>query len=123
MTNNNLAEIKIENLNKLERLYAGLNVLTNLNLNNNSNLLYLFAHKNNLTTIDISNNPRLLQVVIENNKLTNLNLANGNNSGLNIMKVKGNPNLTCIKVDAGFTPPTNNTWVKDATANYNTTCP
>ena len=39
---------------------------------------------------------------------------------MNSFKAYDNPNLTCIKIDNGFTPPSN--WVKDNTASYNTNC-
>jgi len=53
------------------------------------------------------------------NNLTSLNLANGNNAVLTTMWANGN-DLSCIRIDSGFTPPTG--WRKDPATEYSADC-
>jgi hypothetical protein len=55
-----------------------------------------------------------------NNNLTSLNLANGNNEILREMDAFSNPDLICIQIDLGCTPPPQ--WEKDLQAEYSDNC-
>lgn len=120
-SNNQLTNLNLSNNTKLQRLRCQQNQLTSLDVSSNTDLQYLECWNNQITSLDVSNNNQLIQLYCVNNALTSLNAANGNNTNFTSFGVEGNPNLSCIKIDAGFTPPS--TWTKDNTASYNTTCP
>ena len=104
-------------------LYCAFNNLTSLNLSSNIALEELYCHSNSITNLDFSTNTALTKLNCSSNALTSLNVANGNNAsftGTNDFIASNNPNLTCIQIDAGFTPPT--VWQKDATASYSDDC-
>lgn len=118
---NKLTNLDLSNNTKLQRLRCQQNQLTSLDLNSNTDLQYLQCWNNQITSLDVSNNTKLVQFYCINNALTSVNVANGNNTNFNSFGVEGNPSLSCIKIDTGFTPPS--TWTKDSTASYNTSCP
>ncbi|MEX6625332.1 T9SS type A sorting domain-containing protein [Tenacibaculum salmonis] len=97
-------------------LACGGNNLTTLNLTQNINLERLFCMNNQLKKLALSNNTKLTLLYAYNNNLNTLNVANSNNNNMNIFHVINNPDLKCIQVDNGFTPPSS--WVKDAIAYY-----
>ncbi|RED47139.1 putative secreted protein (Por secretion system target) [Winogradskyella eximia] len=70
--------------------------------------------------MNVSNSTSLNQLLCYSNSLSSLNLANGNNSSLAGFVAVSNPDLTCIQIDAGFTPPAN--WQTDTTASYSDDC-
>ncbi len=107
----------------ITRLAMFNNAITNIDLSSNTLLTQLLLESNQLTTIDISMLSLLTDFKAHSNSLTSVNIANGNNSNMWRMQLQGNPSLTCIKIDQGFTPPTNNSWIIDTTANYSTSCP
>ncbi|CAM1339315.1 cadherin domain-containing protein [Tenacibaculum aestuarii] len=142
ITNNKLSNLNLQNNSSLINLICSENQITSINLgslteikdfNINRNklssldvsklvkLTQLQVYNNNLSSIDLSNNINLKSFMAYNNNLTSLNIANGNNANMTYMNASSNPDLTCIKIDAGFTPPS--TWTKDSTASYNTSCP
>jgi len=55
------------------------------------------------------------------NQLTNLNVANGNNINLTTFWADNN-DLDCIRIDSGFTPPTDGSWTKDPDTEYDPNC-
>ena len=112
----------IEAFSNITTLICSSNSLTSIDVSYNTKLVYLYCFNNELTSLDVSNNTQLVEFDARNNQLTNLNIANGENGNFLVMEVNNNPNLSCIKIDIGFTPPTDGTWIKDATANYNEDC-
>ncbi|QNK77474.1 T9SS type A sorting domain-containing protein [Winogradskyella sp. PAMC22761] len=113
----------IEAFVNVTNLYCAFNNLTSLNLSSNIALEELYCHSNAITNLDFSTNTALNKLNCSSNALTSLNVANGNNAsftGSNDFIASNNPSLTCIQIDAAFTPPT--TWQKDATASYSDDC-
>ncbi|SDS39323.1 Por secretion system C-terminal sorting domain-containing protein [Polaribacter sp. KT25b] len=105
--NNSLTTIDVSNNLSLTRLHAGFNKLTSLDIRLNTNINELFCH--------------------ENSGLETLLISNGNNSNFIYMKAYSNASLTCIQVDAGFSPPANSGqyvvgWTKDTQASYSENC-
>lgn len=103
------------------------NNLTTIDVSNNTNLTRLHCGSNQLTILDVSDISTLEQVHCQNNQLVELNVANGNNSNFIYMKAYNNPSLTCIQVDAGFSPPANSGqynvgWTKDNQSSYSENC-
>ncbi|MCI2228605.1 T9SS type A sorting domain-containing protein [Polaribacter sp. MSW13] len=103
------------------------NNLTTIDVSNNTNLTRLHCGSNQLTILDVSDISTLEQVHCQNNQLVELNVANGNNSNFIYMKAYNNPSLTCIQVDAGFSPPANSGqynvgWTKDNQTSYSENC-
>ncbi|WP_407556675.1 T9SS type A sorting domain-containing protein [Winogradskyella sp. 4-2091] len=140
---NSLSSIDINQNSALEFLTLENNQLTSIDLQANVNLEILNVSENQLTTLVISNNPLLIDLELDdnqittldvssligldylnaaNNQLTTLNVANTNNVNISVMNALGNSNLSCIQIDAGFTPPTDNTWRKDAGTSYSDDC-
>ncbi len=119
---NQLQSLDISNNTSLEHVVVDHNELTSLDVSQNVNLLTLGVQVNQITSIDVSNNPNLYVLNAWENQLTSANVANGNNVNVTFMKLQDNPNLSCIKIDAGFDPSTAQNWVKDETAMWNTEC-
>ena len=118
---NLLTNLDISNLTSLESLYLASNLIDNLDTSNSPLLKSLVVSNNPLSFIDVSSNPKLAQLWAQNNaSLTTVNLANGNNQILSDVSLNHNDNLSCIQVDAGFTPPSS--WKKDDTATYSDNC-
>ena len=117
----------IEAFINLTRLDVPNNNLTTINVSNNTNLIRLHCGSNQLTILDVSDISTLEQVHCQNNQLVELNVANGNNGNFYYMKAYGNPSLTCIQVDAGFSPPANSGqyaagWTIDNQTSYSENC-
>ena len=113
----------LEAFMNITRLAMFRNTIQNIDLTFNTQIRQLLLETNQLTTIDVSMLSFLTDFKAHSNLLINVNLANGNNANMHRMQLQGNSSLTCIKIDTGFTPPTNNTWLKDSSANYTTSCP
>ncbi|RSK40349.1 T9SS type A sorting domain-containing protein [Mangrovimonas spongiae] len=117
----------IEAFVNITRLDCYSNNLTALDVSNNLALTRLHCAANQIETLDISANTLITDIQCHNNGvLYELNLANGNNSNFVWMKAYGN-SLSCIQIDAGFTPPTdagayNPGWTKGGTAFYSEDC-
>ncbi|WP_452225778.1 T9SS type A sorting domain-containing protein [Lacinutrix cladophorae] len=86
-----------------------------------TNITGLYCYDNNLTSLDVSANIFLIDLFCDNNNLTSLNIANGNNANMINFDATSNATLTCIQVDAGFTPNSAG-WQKDAMASYSDNC-
>lgn len=118
----------IEAFTNLTRLDCYTNNLTSIDVSNNVSLTRLHCADNQIETLDISANTLITDIQCHNNGvLYQLNIANGNNSNINWMKAYGNPSLTCIQVDAGFSPPANSGlyvagWTIDNQTSYSENC-
>ena len=143
-SHNSLTTINTANNTALSDISLEDNLLTTLDLTNNSNLYQIIAHDNNLTSISFPSSPTLLEIVwVYNNSLTNidltmapilatlrfednelvfLDLRNGNNTNINTMDARENPNLQIICVDDVVFASNATNWNKDATAEYSETC-
>ncbi len=141
---NQLTSLNLSNNIALINLNCSDNKITNLNISNNTSLKLLKCQNNQLISIDISKNTALDNLYCSNNqivginisdnialvwldcsgnKLTSLNVANGNNNNFvpnldanHPFDARNNPNLECIQIDKGFTPP--EYWKKDETASW-----
>jgi hypothetical protein len=102
--------------------------------------LVAFANPS-LTSIDVSQNTKLTQLLIEQTgvsggldfsmlsvlvdfkahttAITGINMANGNNSNITRFNVV-NSAVTCVQIDAGFTP--NSNWNIPPSGNYSASC-
>tara|TARA_R110002033_G_scaffold1389_1_gene12260 strand:- start:8784 stop:11156 length:2373 start_codon:yes stop_codon:yes gene_type:complete len=118
--NNNLTNIDVSTNTNLLELACANNNLTSLNVSGATALEQLNCSENSITSLDVSANTNLYDIIVNNNALISLNLANGNNAALTSFIATSNAALSCIKIDAGFTPPSN--WQKDATASYSDDC-
>lgn len=141
---NLLTNLNVSSLTNLGELRCYLNQLTSLNLSTNDNLFHIwcfdnqisnltlpnnntivqsiYCNNNQIATLDVSNYSSLSVLNCSNNLLTELNLANTNNINITSVDCTNNSSLSCIQIDNGFTPPSNGTWIKDATSNYNVNC-
>ncbi|AUC14555.1 hypothetical protein BTO06_05070 [Tenacibaculum sp. SZ-18] len=119
---NDLTTIDLSNNIQLQTLYCNGNQFTSIDLTNNTNLVEFTCDSNQLTALDLSVNSALRTLSCVSNQLASLNLANGNNSNMTQMFAGTNASLSCVQIDAGFTPPTDGTWLKDSTASYGDNC-
>jgi len=94
--------------------------LTALDTSNNAALIQVFCGLSGITSLDFSNNPNLTWVDAFASEVTTLNIQNGNNAAITNFIASSNPSLSCIQIDAGFTPPSS--WLKDAAATYSDNC-
>ena len=121
---NSLSSLDLPPSTVLNTLNCSLNLLENLDLSQNPGLTHVYCNDNLLTHLGLTENPALESFFCHNNSLTSLNIASGNNThilgGAFGFNATANPDLSCIKIDAGFTPPMG--WLKDATASYSDTC-
>ncbi|GGD26116.1 hypothetical protein GCM10011368_30130 [Hyunsoonleella pacifica] len=127
VSGNRISTLLVNNNSDLERLYCASNQISTLNLSSNEDLKVLDASNNAITGLDLSTintticpDPQTDPVTIcqgnsiinvSNNQLSSLIVANGFNDLVTSFTSEGNPDLSCIQVDSGFTPNTN--WVKD----------
>ncbi|MUP46596.1 hypothetical protein E0K83_12700 [Gramella sp. BOM4] len=125
----NLTQIDLSKAPNLQSLILWGSELTEIDLNSNLELVELVLDDNNLTSLDISKNPKVQFVYAVNNALTSLNIANGNNANFTTpdwneysLVASGNPNLTCIQVDAEMVFNVPSEWAKDAHAIYTSDC-
>lgn len=96
------------------------NNISSIDVSKNTKLTQLLLSNNNITSLDVSALTQLTDLKCHTNQLTEAIIANGNNANMNRMELQGNPNLTCVQVDA--LPAPTNGWLIDITANYNTSC-
>ncbi|WCO01070.1 T9SS type A sorting domain-containing protein [Psychroserpens ponticola] len=118
--NNSLASLDVSANAALINLACGFNSLSSLDVSNNLALETLTCFNNQITSLDVSSNTSLTTLFCYTNYLSSLNVANGSNASITSFNVTSNAALTCIEIDAGFTPPT--AWQKDATASYSDDC-
>ncbi|CAL2080561.1 Gliding motility-associated-like protein [Tenacibaculum sp. 190524A05c] len=138
INNNNLTELDVSSLTKLQTLACENNKLTKLDITWNTRLENLFIDNNEIEVLDTTNNPLLEFITINNNKIQSLDLSgseflklveldnnklnfvdlrNENNTNIETITIRNNPNLTCIFVDDVSYSNTN--WTnKDATSFY-----
>ncbi|MFV0572318.1 MAG: T9SS type A sorting domain-containing protein [Xanthomarina gelatinilytica] len=122
LTGNQITTLDLsQNLN-LQYLYCDSNQLQALDVSLQTDLIHLHCSTNQLTALDVSQNTSLITLRGYSNLYTAINLANGNNAAMTDVNLIANPNLTCIQIDNGFTPPTDSSWQKDATASYSDSC-
>ena len=104
-------------------LNCSLNNITDLDLSANTSLTTLNCSRTLLTDLDISTYSSITSLNCSiNNQLVSLNIANGNNSNFTNFVGTNNSGVSCIKIDAGFTPPTDGSWLKDANTIYDSNC-
>lgn len=128
--NNNLNELDVSQNTALTQLWCTNNNISTLNVSQNKLLTELWCGDNNIKSLNISENTSIKRLYTKNNDLVSLNVANGNNKNFSgysngkAFDATGNPNLKCIQIDDGFTPPAtgNNNWLKDDTAAWNSNC-
>lgn len=96
---NNLTSIDVSNSPALIGFIPANNNITSLDLSNNLALETLICQTNNLTSLQLSNQTFLKNLNASDNQLTCLNIKNGNNTNMQVVNLKNNPNLTCIEVD------------------------
>ena len=118
---NKITSLDLSNNTKLETLRVGQNKLTVLDVSKNLVLSHIGCEYNSIVNIDISLNVKLTSIDCQNNKLKSLNLDNGKTLYFNLMKSKGNPDLSCIQVD-NLSSVRPETWVYDATSSFSTNC-
>ena len=142
LQNSDLTSIDLSNNTALDTLVLGSPNLVNPDLSNNNFISYLQIENSGITSIDVTAMNGLTQLRLQNNNLselnlsqntnisflllndndfTSLNIANGNNDNINTAAFNNNPLLTCIQIDANFTPPISS-WFKDANAIYSDDC-
>ena len=98
-------------------LNCQVNQLTSLDLATNTALTSLDCQGNQLTSLDLATNTALASLICFNNQLTSLDVRNGNNTIITEFYSTGNPNLTCVLVDAANWSTTNWTDI-DATSTF-----
>ncbi|EPR74190.1 Internalin-like protein [Winogradskyella psychrotolerans RS-3] len=96
------------------------NQLSNINVSANTALQGLGCSYNQLISLDVSANTALQGLDCSNNQLSSLDIANGYNPNLVQFNALNNLDLTCIQIDAGFTPTSG--WQKEPTASYSDDC-
>ncbi len=107
----------IENFINLTTLACAGNNLTNLNISQNVNLEFLYSASNPIKKLSLIKNTKLTNLSSWYcSELKTLDVSNGYNSIITTFDVTNSPNLKCIKIDNGFTPPSN--WNKDNVASY-----
>lgn len=98
---NQLTHIELDNLPSLTRLYVGSNELTELNINHIKSLEVLDCGHNNLTKLDISHLENLTFLGIVSNKIEFIDISHNsllktiqyNFNPMKIMDISNNPNL------------------------------
>ncbi|MDC8001808.1 T9SS type A sorting domain-containing protein [Aequorivita todarodis] len=112
--------IEYASLTAMESLYFSGNNLTGSATNiyaSMPNLERLYLDGNTFVgTLNLSANENLRLVFLMDNNLSSLDLRNGNNPGIETLRVQNNSNLTCIFVDDKNNIPGN--WQKDPSATY-----
>lgn len=104
-SNNNISSMDISKNTKLTRIGVFGNQLISIDVSNNIELNQLLVENNQLTTIDLSMLSKLTDFKGNSNKLSGIvNIANGNNINMTRVQMLGNPDLQCVKTDAGFVP-------------------
>ena len=96
---NNLNNVDLSSNINLKVLVCVRNGLTNLDLSNNLKLEELTCSNNSLTTLDLSAHENLVFLDCENNNLSSLDVQNTNNTNINGIRGRNNPNLLCVNVD------------------------
>ncbi|WP_394907097.1 T9SS type A sorting domain-containing protein [uncultured Mesonia sp.] len=121
---NDLTSIDLSNNPGLLQLYLGDNDLTSLDVTTNLNLNHLYLQDNLFSDIDVSMLPSFHTLYVSDNaNLQIVNMANGNNASINEFNATNCPNLSCVQLDNGFTPPAASPgifWMIDSDKDPNT---
>lgn len=96
---NALSKLDFNSISELWELNCADNQLTALNLAPLYRLQEFDCSNNVLTSLDVSKSSILFTIKCSSNALAYLNLANGNNTLLQAIDARNNPDLTCIQVD------------------------
>ena len=128
-------ELIVSNNVNLESLFCASNKIATLDLSANTNLKTFDASNNLITTLNLSTintvvcpDPQtdpltvcqaVSSINVSNNQLVSLNLVNGFNDLITSFSSEDNPDLFCIQLDSGFTPPSG--WIKDDWTYYGET--
>ena len=140
LENNKITNIDLSENIYLTHLSLGRNNLLSLNISSNTLLTSLFCSENSLTNLDVSSSGNLKDLRCENNQLTSLNVSNNTNleslncryNELNSLDVSENSaltklyclknNMSCIKLTQNQIDTYGNTWSKDASTIWSTSC-
>ena len=123
LTNTGLSSVDVSNNLNLEILeIVTCSNLVSLDVSGNTQLTTLQLLFTAITELDLSVNTQLTLINLQFNALTSLNVANGNNANSTFDARFNDSNLSCIQIDAGFTPPPPPAWRKDSTASYCDNC-
>lgn len=124
LVENNLTSIDLSNNPVLSQLYVGDNDLTSLDLTNNPNIYHLELQDNLFSSVDVSMLPSLGSLYVSDNaNLQIINMANANNASIYQFLATNCPNLSCVQLDNGFTPPATSpgiSWTIDSDKDPNT---
>lgn len=121
---NNISILDISQNTALKFLDTSVTLITSVDFSSNTLLETYWTQDSVLSSLDLSQNPNVTYISAYNCNLTSANIANTNNVNMTIVSLDGNPNLTCIQIDAGFTPPSGYSgWSKDVTTSYSDNCP
>ncbi|TXK71751.1 T9SS type A sorting domain-containing protein [Mesonia sp. HuA40] len=117
LVENDLTSIDLSNNPVLSQLYIGDNDLTSLDVTNNPNIYHLELQDNLFSSIDVSMLPSLNTLYVSDNaNLQIINMANANNTSIYQFNATNCPNLSCVQLDNGFTPPATQ-WIMDQDPN------
>lgn len=124
LVENNLTSIDLSNNPGLLQMYLRDNDLTSLDVTNNLNLYHLELQDNLFSSIDVSMLPSLGTLYVSDNaNLQIINMANANNASIYQFNATNCPNLSCVQLDNGFTPPApspGTSWTIDSDKDPNT---
>ncbi len=120
LAKNKLKSINVTNNPLLKDFYCNENEIVNLDVTKNINLKLLYCQSNKIVHLNISENTSLTKLNCSDNQLGALNVANSNNPSIQEMDATENQNLTCIQIDANFTPTA--IFKKDITASFDSNC-
>ena len=117
---NKINSIDVTKNTLLQDFFVYENQLTYLDVTKNIALKKLYCQDNNIVHLNISENAVLTRLNCSDNQLGALNGANGNNSKIVEFIATNNANLSCIQIDANFSPTA--IFQKDITASFDSNC-
>lgn len=122
---NQFTNLDVSKNTQLTTLVISRNNFTSIDISNNTQLITFYARANDLKSIDFSTNFKLDDIVLIGNDLTELNMSKRSNTTR--LLAYANANLSCIKIEAGFTPPScssnrMNGWCVDDENVYSENC-
>ena len=127
LSDNQLTGVDISPLTNLTAFNAKSNSIQSLDVSANEKLNSLFLKDNKLQHIDLSKNTLLRDLILEANKIKHLDLSK--NTGLKAVNIKGNAELTCVKIADNFTEEGANSginaysgWIKDSGQRFSKDC-
>lgn len=124
----NVANANIQDLTGIEAFTEiiglqafGNATLTSVDVSQNTKLTQLLLEQTGISGIlDLSMLPDLVDFKAHTTALTAINMANGNNSNVTRFNVISST-VTCVQIDAGFTP--NSNWDIPFSASFDENCP